>query len=362
MRGMLLMAAGCLGLVLNGPAAFSQVSAVPPAKPDLPSAAPGAPAAEDPLGPLIGSEGAATDLLADQPAEVPLDPLLDGLAPAGAVPAMPYAPSSTPETGMPGPQRDLPVYLVARLSDGGPALTDGVAWRVYSDRPGDDGKLELVATAKGGDADFRLTPGNYLVHTAYGFAGRTTRIAVGGQPTSQTILLNAGGMKLDAEFAGHQPIKTGKVVFDIYEREFDNRGERRIVARNIAPGAIVRLNADTYHVVSRYGSVNATVRADIHVEPGKLTEATVYHNAARVTLKLVNQPGGEAIANTAWSILTPGGDVVAEGNGAFPSFVLANGEYQVFARNNAAIYSREFNVETGRHGEVEVLARDPLSN
>ncbi|WP_293724591.1 hypothetical protein [Stappia sp.] len=290
----------------------------------------------------------------------PVDPLISGPVPGLEAPAVPYAPYATPDTGMPDLGHEAPVYLVARLSEDGPALTRGLTWRVYADKPAPDGRLDLVATAKGGDADLRLKPGDYLVHTAFGYAGRTSRIHVRGGVTSQTILLNAGGLKLDAQFSGHQPIRTGPVVFDIYESEFNSRGERKLVAGNVKPGEIVRLNADTYHVVNRYGAVNAVVRADIRVEPGKLTEATVYQNAARVTLKLVSQEGGEAIANTRWSVLTPGGDMVVEATGAFPAFVLASGEYQVIARNENKLYSREFAVATGNHGEVEVLTSQLL--
>ena len=275
-------------------------------------------------------------------------------------PAVPYAPAVTPQTGMPDVGGETPVYLVARLSEDSPALTDGVSWHIYADAPGPDGELELLATAKGGDADFRLKPGSYLVHAAFGYAGRTSRLDVGNDVTSRTMLLNAGGMRLDAEFSGDDPIMVGNVRFDILEREFDSRGERKIVASNVAPGQIVRLNSDTYHVVSRYGDINATVRADIYVEPGKLTQATIYHNAARVTLKLVDEPGGEALANTAWSILTPGGDMVAEASGAFPAFILASGEYQVIARNADQLFSRDFTVNTARHGEVEVLTSQIL--
>jgi hypothetical protein len=318
-----------------------------------------------PLKPGDAGAPAANAAVPDDPAPLnapaPLGDLLGGNAvPGSSTPVVPYAPAITPDTGMPGPASLSPVYLVARLSEDGPALTQGVRWRVYASKPNDTGKLELVATAEGGDADFRLEPGDYFVHTAFGFAGRTSRIAVRNGLTSQTVMLNAGGLKLDAQFSGQQPIQTGRVVFDIYEREFDSRGERKLVAGNVKPGAVVRLNADTYHVVSRYGAVNATVRADIRVEPGKLTEATVYHNAARMTLKLVNQPGGEAIANTKWSVLTPGGDVVVEGTGAFPAFILAAGEYQVIARNEDKLYSRQFEVNTASHGEVEVLTSSLL--
>jgi len=63
------------------------------------------------------------------------------------------------------------------------------------------------------------------------------------------------------------------------------------------------------------------------VEVAKLTDATITHRAAIITLKLVNERGGDARANTQWSVLTPGGDVIKESIGAFPRVILAEGEY-----------------------------------
>ncbi len=270
---------------------------------------------------------------------------------------LPYAPSSLSGTGLPDAFSEGALYMISKLTEDGPPLSSGVVWRVYNEELDEEGKLKLVASASGGDAEFRLDPGEYLVHTSYGHAGATTRIRVGNGISSETIVLNAGGIKLDAELSEGVPIKTPEdVSFDIYATDFDSRGERRLIAANIPPGNIVRLNSDTYHVVSRFGTVNAVVRADIQVQPGKLTEATVYHNAANITMKLVKEDGGEALANTAWSVLTPGGDVVVEANGAFPSFVLSSGGYQVIARNNGKIFSRKFEVNTGQDSEVEVLA------
>lgn len=274
----------------------------------------------------------------------------------------PYAPATLPDPALSGFSDDGALYLVAKLTEEAEPLSNGVVWRVYSESANADGKLELVASAAGGDAEFHLDPGSYLIHTAYGHAGTTSRITLRRGVESRTVVLSAGGLKLDALFSDRSPINSSQVLFDIYETEFDSRGERQLVASNVRPEAIIRLNADTYHVVSRYGSVNAVVRADIRVEPGKLTEATVYHNAAAVTLKLVKEEGGEALANTSWSVLTPGGDVVVEATGAFPSFVLASGEYQVVARNNSQNYSRNFTVETGQDREVEVLTSNTLTS
>jgi hypothetical protein len=88
-----------------------------------------------------------------------------------------------------------------------------------------------------------------------------------------------------------------------------------------------------------------------------LTDVTVTHHAAVITLKLVSNRGGEALANTAWSVLTPGGDVVKESIGAFPRVILAEGDYRVIARNEGRVFQRGFKVSSGVDGEIEVVAR-----
>ncbi|MBA5777596.1 hypothetical protein H2509_10725 [Stappia sp. F7233] len=318
--------------------------------------------AEETVVPLPKPDPAA-EVAPDSPSTLGLPALLETHpAPRFAPSITPYAPATLPDPALSNFSDDGALYLVAKLTEDDEPLSNGVVWRVYSESANADGKLELVASAAGGDAEFHLDPGSYLIHTAYGHAGTTSRITLHRGVESRTVVLSAGGLKLDALFSDRTPISSNQVLFDIYETEFDSRGERQLVASNVRPASIIRLNADTYHVVSRYGSVNAVVRADIRVEPGKLTDATVYHNAAAVTLKLVKEEGGEALANTSWSVLTPGGDVVVEATGAFPSFVLASGEYQVVARNNSQNYSRNFTVETGRDREVEVLTSNTLTS
>src|SRR5690606_22362489 len=97
-------------------------------------------------------------------------------------------------------------------------------------------------------------------------------------------------------------------------------------------------------------------------EAGKLTEATVEHKAAEVSLKLVREKGGEAIADTSWAVLTDSGDVVRESVGAFASMVLAEGEYAVVAKNRDRIYQRDFSVIAGRNQDVEVLAAESAAD
>jgi hypothetical protein len=246
--------------------------------------------------------------------------------------------------------------LSAKLTAKGDALTDGVIWRVFDATPGIDGRLPIVARAEGGSVKLDVPEGTYLVHAAFGRAGATKKILVGAENVKETIVLDAGGLSLKAEFAEGGPITPFKLRFSIYSAEADEAGERQLIAENIEPGSVVRLSQGKYHVVSTYGAVNAIVRTDVVVEPGVVTEATVQHRAAEVILKLVASEGGEALADTSWSVYTESGELLFQSIGAYAPVVLAEGAYTAIAKHRDRVFERDIFVETGKSGEVEVLA------
>lgn len=320
-----------VSLALAGCLSLSPASAVEQAKP-----APAAPAATAPQ-----PKAPATTT---QPA-----------APAATAPAStPPAQAATPAP----PAEKSTLDLAATVTDDGPAITSGLVWRVFLDNgmTGDEQNLKLVATSAGGNAEFKLDRGTYIVHAAYGRAGKTIKIDLTTPQRSETISLDAGGVKLNALLAGDIAIPADKLTFDVYSRDADSGGERQALVIGAAANTVIRLNADTYQVVSHYGNVNATVRAEVHVSPGKLTEATLYQKAADITLKLVAEPGGEALTNVDWQILTPAGVQVAESEGTFAQMVLAEGDYAVVAKHKDKVYTRNFSVESGYNREIEVQA------
>ena len=250
------------------------------------------------------------------------------------------------------------ITLAAQLTEDGAEITRGLVWRVFRPDPGQDGKLPLVASSQGGAGIFQLEPGSYLIHASFGRAGATKRISVGREARRETFVLDAGGLELDAVLAGGVRIPPDRLRFSIYEAEAEEDGDRALILPDVSPNTVIRLNSGVYHVVSTYGTVNAVIRSDIRVEAGKLTEATVEHRAAEMTMKLVRESGGEAIADTSWSVLTASGDPVRESVGAFASMVLAEGDYTIVAKNRDRIYQRDFTVVGGRNQEVEVLTAD----
>ncbi len=248
------------------------------------------------------------------------------------------------------------VSFVALLTDDGQNIEQGLMWRVYRDKPGADGKPVLVTTTKDASPSVRLAPGTYVVNVAFGRANLTRKVTVSGErATQERFVLNAGGLRFNPVLANGEPINERAVSYDIYSDERDQYGQRTKVMSGVKPGLVIRLNAGIYNIASTYGDANATARADVTVEAGKLTEATLSHAAARVTFKLVVRTGGDAIADTQWSVASAQGEMVKESVGALPTHILAPGTYTVSAKNGGEVFQRQFSVQAGDVAQVEVV-------
>jgi hypothetical protein len=257
------------------------------------------------------------------------------------------------------PLKPVPVTFKAMVTEVGPKLQSGLTWRVYSSQASTDGRYKLISTHREAMPTAALLPGEYMVNAAYGLSNLTKKVKVeGGRSIEETFILNTGGLKLAAVLANGEKMPEPGIRFDIMSDEDDQFGNRATILADAKPGVVVRLNAGAYHIVSLYGDANATVRVDVTVEPGKITEATVKHNGAKITFRLVQSLGGEALADTKWTILTSAGDMVKENAGALPTHILAAGSYAVVADHNGLSYTRKFSIEAGETKQIEVAVAD----
>jgi hypothetical protein len=246
--------------------------------------------------------------------------------------------------------------LTARYGKDLPVITSGLVWRVFSDRPDETGTFKLIREERGATPNIVLPPGSYVVHVALGLVSAVRAVTLKSETDRQSFLLPAGGLRIEGR-VGASKIPQNQISFAIYKGSQFEVGERAALVPNVAAGDVVLVPEGTYYIISNYGDANSVVRSDIRVQAGKLTDVIITHRAAVITLKLVSDKGGEALANTAWSVITPGGDVIKESIGAFPRVVLSEGEYRAIAKNEGKVYERPFNVVNGVDGEVEVVAR-----
>lgn len=275
-------------------------------------------------------------------------------------PIAPVTPPVGAELGAPGekPNSTEPgtLALSAILAKDSQPLTSGLVWRIYDGQVHDDGSYRLLQTVREPRLATSLPGGEYLVNAAYGRANVTKRMTVWPDKKLEDVFnLNAGGLRLYATLAKQPLLSEQSLTFDVYSEESDQFGNRRKVIAGAKSGVVMRLNGGTYRIESTYGDSNAVVEADVVVEPGKLTEATIDHQAGKVTFRLVQKPGGEALADTIWNIFSGEGQLVKRSGGAFPSHILAAGNYEVRVQHAEKEFSAKFSVNAGDKKQVEVV-------
>jgi hypothetical protein len=273
--------------------------------------------------------------------------------------------------------------LSAVLSGGSAPLAGGLRWRVFGAQADPDGSHPLIVESGLAQPTLTIAPGDYVVHVAFGLASAAKRVKLGAEVRSERLTLSAGALSIEGTLAD-APIDPSKLSFAIYVPQNRNPLGKLVYAKAKA-GDLLGLPEGSYHIVSTYldtvgarSGVSATgtsgksaappppaaipsnsiVNADIKVVSGKRVDVTIKHRCATLTLKLVNKQGAEALANTTFTVLTPGGDVIRELVGAFPSLVLAEGEYVVIARHESKVYQSTFQVQTGMDRDVEVVAEE----
>jgi hypothetical protein len=287
------------------------------------------------------------------------------------------APASQPQPAQ------ATLTLSAILNGAAAPLTGGLRWRIFAAEPDPDGSHPLIVESRLAQPTLTVPAGDYVVHVAFGLASTAKRIKLGPEVRSERLTLSAGALKIEGSLAD-APIDPSKLSLAIYVPQNRNPLGKLVYANGKA-GDIIGLPEGAYHIVSTYldtvgahSTVNATansgksavapppaaipsnsiVNADIKVTSGKRIDVTIKHHCATLTLKLVNKAGAEALANTTFTVLTPGGDVIRELVGAFPALVLAEGEYVVIARHDSKVYQSTFQVQTGMDHDVEVVAEE----
>jgi hypothetical protein len=324
---------------------------------------------------------ASAQMFSDRPPPVPPATVPDAPAPGPAMNlAPPSGPAATPNLpapltqpglGSPPPTAAAPpalpppgastagqavLALTAKYGKDLPVITNGLVWRVFADKPDETGTFKLIREERGATPNIVLQPGSYVVHVALGLVSATRAVTLKSETDREAFILPAGGLRIEGR-VGTTKIPPNQISFSIYKGSQFEAAERSSLIPNVAAGDVALIPEGTYYIISNYGDANSVVRSDIRVLAGKLTDVIITHRAAVITLKLVSDKGGEALANTAWSVITPGGDVIKESIGAFPKVVLSEGEYRAIAKNEGKVFERAFNVVNGVDGEVEVVAR-----
>ncbi|WP_284177267.1 hypothetical protein [Rhabdaerophilum sp. SD176] len=265
-----------------------------------------------------------------------------GVLAAGLAPAMAqFAPG---RTGI--------LALRATYGDRGAEILGDLVWRIYTVRGPDVQLYTKVETAR---PSLVLPPGQYAIHVSHGLATATRNITLSETGSVATLPISVGALTVNGHLGvPERPIPPQRQKLSVFIPTANN-SEGKLVTDSLRPMTRIMLPEGTYHLVSTYSGSNSVVRTDVRVTTGRVTEAAVNHRAATMTLKLVRQRGGVALAGAEWTIETPGGDIVAEAVGAFPSVDIGEGTYNVLARHNDREYRGQMKVEGGINRDFEII-------
>src|SRR5262245_37628067 len=96
----------------------------------------------------------------------------------GVTPPPPPAaapPVSTPAAPM-VPAGQVALAVSARFGREPPAITGGLLWRVYGEKPDPNGAFKLIREERGASPVFLLPPGGYIIHATFGLANAVKRV------------------------------------------------------------------------------------------------------------------------------------------------------------------------------------------
>src|SRR5205085_4185207 len=160
-----------------------------------------------------------------------------------------------------------------------------------ADKPDDTGTFKLIREERGATPNIVLPPGNYVVHVALGLVSAVRAVSLKAETDRVAFVLPAGGLRIEGR-VGSSKIPPNQISFALDKGSQFDGAERTSLVHNVAAGDVALLPEGTYYIISNYGDVNSVVRSDIRVQASKLTDVTVSHRAAVITLKLVSDRGG----------------------------------------------------------------------
>src|ERR1700733_9076184 len=249
---------------------------------------------------------AAAQMFSDRPPPVPPASVPEPSGPAMNL-APPSGPASIPSLPAPLTQPSVAVVppvvapqgatvpgqavlaLTARYGKDLPVISSGLVWRVFSDRPDETGTFKLIREDRGATPNIVLPPGGYVIHVVFGLVSAVRPVTLKAETDRESFLLPAGGLRIEGR-VGTSRIPQSQISFAIYKGSQFEVGERAPLLPNVAAGDVALLPEGTYYIVSNYGDTNSVansvVRSDIRVQAGKLTDVTITHRAAVITLKL----------------------------------------------------------------------------
>jgi RNA polymerase sigma-70 factor (ECF subfamily) len=183
----------------------------------------------------------------------------------------PESVATAQQAAQPGSTVKVDINTVARLTQDGESVTDGVNWTVHRLNPttADTQPMEWVTSSSNAKPRFQLAPGNYLISAHYGEARQQQQVVVSeDQPLKLDFVLGAGFLNTTARLRPDSPPLTRDVHYQVYEAVPDKDGDYGFVTSFGSQEESTKLPAGRYRVTASMGS-NTKVTKEVEIVAGK---------------------------------------------------------------------------------------------
>ena len=240
--------------------------------------------------------------------------------------------------------------LAAKLAADGGTILRPVHWIVFGEPADAPGTWKKVAEKEEPSPRIDLPAGRYVVQTIYDKARTARRIdVVKDKTTVMTVTLNVGALRMLSRL-GSEADATKSAEHLVYRLE--GLGSKpKLIGTSASPGALMRVSAGTYKIVSRYVPGNSVAEATARVEPGMISPVEIDHQAGVASLFAVHAVEAKPVN---WVVTDAEGQVVAMTDKRRPSLVLRSGTYTATATAAGVGKFRKFDVKPGDNLKVEV--------
>ncbi len=124
-------------------------------------------------------------------------------------------PLAAPQGGAPNPGQAV-LSLTARYGKDLPVINSGLVWRVFTDRPDENGTFKLIREERGATPNIVLPPGGYVVHVTFGLVSAVRPVTLKSETDRESFLLPAGGLRIEGR-VGASKIPQNQISFAIYK-------------------------------------------------------------------------------------------------------------------------------------------------
>ncbi len=240
--------------------------------------------------------------------------------------------------------------LAAKLSADGGTILRPVKWIIHGEPANAPGTWKKVAEREEPSPRLDLPAGRYVVQTVYDRARTARRIeVVKDRTTVMTVTLNVGALRMLSRLGANAGAAQSAEHL-VYRLEGIG-SKPKLIGTSDTPGALMRVSAGTYKIVSRYLPGNSVAEATARVQPGMISPVEIDHNAGVASLFAVHANDAKPVN---WVVTDAEGRVVTMTDKRRPSLVLRSGTYTATATAAGVGKFRKFEVKPGDNLKVEV--------